>query len=749
MLGCVRTFLRLSLTCALVLAGSFSFAQGPGASAKKGDETSTAGVGVRTSTNGNVSETGGMGAIKHVVFFIKENRTFDNYFGTFSGADGATTGTISTGEVISLGPSPDFSYPLDPEHDFGGAVEAMDNGNMDRFDLLTDGNINGAFLSYTQMTEADIPNYFAYARNFVLADRMFSSIKADSFTNHLYTVAAQDNGAIFLRSTAKPLGNPGWGCDAPPTESAEVMDEKGNLSEEFPCWSYQTLAAGLQNIGVPWKFYAPPAGQVGYNFSTLDAFSYIRNTALWTTNVVPDTQFASDALAGNLPAVSWLVTGLASDHPSSSGVCNSENWAVEQINAIMQGPDWSSTAIFMAWDDYGGFFDHVPPPTVDAFGFGPRVPLIIISPYAKSGYISHTQYEFSSILKFIEELYGLPPMTRRDADANDTLDSFDFTQTPLQPLILQTRSCPINSASVVPFGSQAIGTTSPSYTLTLNNWGTSDITIGKSTITGDFMEKSACTGRTLAPGHLCYISLNFAPKAKGLRTGTLTIPNSGSTSSIMVTLNGTGSQGKLSFLYPGLSFSQQTFGTVSQKQVTLANVGPTPLTISKVDVVGPAFSQTNNCGGSVAPGHFCTFEVSFAPTTATQLEAWKGLFGNLVIYDSDPASPQTVRLTGDGTAVVATPASINFGMQAVGTTSAPVPVTVSNHGTTMLTFENVVAGGSFAETNNCMAGVAPAGTCTVEVTFTPSQQGSATGILTLNDNDGASPQKITLTGTGD
>ncbi|HLX69507.1 MAG TPA: alkaline phosphatase family protein, partial [Verrucomicrobiae bacterium] len=449
-----------------------------------------------------------MSVIQHVVFLIKENRTFDNYFGTFPGADGVTRGAISTGQVIPLGPSPDATYPLDPEHDFGGAVEGMDGGKMDHFDLLTDGNINGSLLSYSQFTEAGIPNYFAYARQFVLADRMFSSIKADSFTNHLYTVAAQDNGAISLRSSAIPHGNPGWGCDSPTTEQAEMMDSEGNLSEEFPCWDYQTLALALQNIGVPWKFYAPPEGQIGYNFSTLDAFSNIRNTSLWTTNVVPDTQFVSDAMSGNLPAVSWLVTGASNDHPGGSAVCNSENWTVQQINAIMQGPDWNSTAIFLTWDDYGGFFDHVPPPAVDSFGLGPRVPLIIISPYARlgtngqPGYISHTQYEFSSVLKFIEELYGLPPMTQRDADANDTTDSFNFTQSPRAPYILSTRSCPIPSASVVPFGSEAVGTSSATYTLTLSNWGTNNITIESSTITGDFTQKSGCNGHTLLPQHL-------------------------------------------------------------------------------------------------------------------------------------------------------------------------------------------------------------------------------------------------------
>lgn len=730
--------------CVFLLQTSFLSAQ----RASESVSASGATIQQKTENHQNGTKPAGMGVIQHVVFLIKENRTFDNYFGTFPGADGATSGPISTGQVIPLGPSPDYTYPLDPEHDFGSAVEGMDNGAMDRFDLIGDGNVNGGFLAYTQVTQADIPNYFAYAQNYVLADRMFSSIKADSFTNHLYTVAAQDGGSIMLKAPT-PHGNPGWGCDDGPNAFAEVMDGEGNISEIPPCWDYQTLADSLQNIGVSWKFYAPSAGQVGYNFSTLDAINHIRNSPLWQTNVVPDSTFVTDAAAGNLPAVSWLVTGTENDHPKGCAICASENWAVNQINAIMQGPDWNSTAIFMTWDDFGGFYDHVPPPVIDQYGLGPRVPLIIISPYAKQGYVSHTQYEFSSILKFIEELYGLPPLTQRDANANDTTDSFDFTQSPRSPLILQPRNCPIPSAAIVPFGGQAVGSTSPSYNLTIHNWGTTKMTIKSIAASGDFVQKSSCTGKTLNPnGGYCFVTVNFAPTAFGARTGTLTINDTDPTSPQVVQLTGTGSQGKLSVYYPGLSFPQRAFGTISPaKPVTLTNVGSTPLTISSVKVVG-GFAQNNNCGKSVAPGATCTFKVTFRPTTATAVPSWKALYGNLIINDSDPASPQMVLLGGDGTAVTTTPSSVNFGAQGVGTTSSPIPVTVSNSGTNTLTFGSIQATGDFAETDNCLGGVLTGSSCTILVTFTPSATGTRTGTIVLNDNDGASPQSVTLTGTG-
>lgn len=388
----------------------------------------------------------GLHKIKHIVFMVKENRTFDNYFGTFPGADGATTGTLSTGEVISLGHTPDVT-PNDIDHSFQGAVKAIDGGLMDRFDLLTGGNtdVNGTPLAYTQYTEDDIPNYFAYARNFVLADEFFSSLTGPSFPNHLYTVGAQSGGAI--NNPANSAGR--WGCDAPANSRVAVMDaDDGTISHVYPCFDFDTLADRLEQKDLSWKYYAPGQNQSGYIWSALDAIQHIRRTALWTEHVVPTNQFAVDAQNGELPTVSWVVTtsGL-SEHPPAS-VCLGENWTVEQLDALMQGPEWDSTVVFLTWDDFGGFYDHVAPPVVDRFGFGPRVPLLIISPWVRSGSITHTTLEFSSVLRFIEERFDLDPLTQRDADANEILDSFDFDQEPLPPLILDTRDCHGASANI-------------------------------------------------------------------------------------------------------------------------------------------------------------------------------------------------------------------------------------------------------------------------------------------------------------
>ena len=383
--------------------------------------------------------------IEHIVFIVKENRTFDNYFGTFPGADGATCGTISTGEVIPLGHTPDRT-PNDIDHSFNGAVRAIDGGAMDKFDTLN-GCANPAFplLCMTQLTGDDIPNYFAYAQYFTLADRMFSSLTGPSFPNHLYTIAAQSGWAISNPSNS--MGR--WGCDSPSNSRTMLLNPDGTRTPVYPCFDFPTLADSLEAAGISWRYYAPNPGASGYIWSAYNAIDHIRNVADQWANVVPPTRFVQDAMSGNLPAVSWIVVGSGmSEHPPASS-CAGENWTVQQLNAVMQGPLWNSTAVFLTWDDFGGFYDHVPPPFSDRFGFGPRVPLLIISPYAKSGYISHTNYEFSSLLKFAEERFGLNPLADRDAQANDMLDSFDFTQDPLPPLILQQRTCPAATGPVL------------------------------------------------------------------------------------------------------------------------------------------------------------------------------------------------------------------------------------------------------------------------------------------------------------
>lgn len=685
--------------------------------------------------------------IQHIVFIIKENRSFDEYFGTFPGADGAINGTISSGAVISLGHTPDQT-PTDIDHTWNAAYTAIHGGQMNQFDLIFNGNHNGDFLSYTQMTQSDIPNYFTYASKFVLADRMFSSIRANSFPNHLYTVAAQSGGVIGIPfSPVEPngIGTQGWGCDDDPTVVVQQMDADDDVSNVRPCFDFPTLADSLQSAGISWTFYAPPFGTKGYQFSTFNAINHIRNTSLWTQHVLNSSNFASDARNGKLPAVSWLVAGPQSEHPPNS-TCIGENWTVSQLNAIMQGPDWPTTAIFVTWDDFGGFYDHVAPPVNDMFGLGPRVPLLIISPYARPGFVSHTQYEFSSVLKFIEERFGLAPMTGRDAAANDTTDSFNWLQTANPPVVLSPRTCPVVSTTSVSFGNYGINTTSTPVAVTITNNGTTSMTLGARTLTGDFAFGTTTCGTTLKAGAACKVNLQFKPVATGTRTGVLTINDSDISSPQLVNLSGVGSNIGVSMnsLYPGLKFAQQALGVPSNPlNVTLTNKGTTPITISNLQMVGD-FSQTNKCNNQIPVGGRCIISVKFTPTETDYR------YGALVVYSNDPGSPHTIRAYGPATQVSLNPPSLTFAAQTVGTTSAQQTFTVGNVGTGNLTFASIAASGDFAQTNNCPSPLLPGNSCSVTVTFTPTAVGPRTGSVALSDNNGSitSPEYVNLTGTG-
>lgn len=377
--------------------------------------------------------------IKHVVFVLLENRTFDTVFGRFPGADGATTAHDATLGTFPLPHAPAFGWH-DVDHEYGNVLAGVNGGKMDGFSRNNGANENGDLAAFWQYDRQDIPNFWRYAQTFTLGDHMFSSILGPTFPNHLASVAAQSGGIV-----TNPQNNPalGWGCDSSPQSYTQKVGPGGQLQRAGTCFTFPTLANELQRAHVSWGYYAAAPPDLGYLFSALDAIKSIRKTGLWTQHVKSQTTFEADARAGRLPAFSWLTpTYLVSSHPPFS-ICASENWFVDQVNAVMRGPDWDSTAIYLVWDDFGGYYDHVPPPKVDAVGLGPRVPFLVISPYARRGYVTHTTYSFESILKSAEELFNVPPLTARDRRANDTFDAFDFNQRPAPPLVLSTHSCPV------------------------------------------------------------------------------------------------------------------------------------------------------------------------------------------------------------------------------------------------------------------------------------------------------------------
>jgi len=295
---------------------------------------------------------------------------------------------------------------------------------------------------YQMGTEALIPNYWQLAEHFVLNDNAWSSLRGASFPNHLFMMSA-GSGPDIPDSVISGPGGTNWGCDAPSSARAQLY----NGNRVFPCFTFSTLADEMQAAGVSWKYYSPQEGQSGYNWNAPDYYNQLRNSSLWTTNDVPYPQFATDAASGTLPAFSWLSpTKEASEHNGYS-VCQGENWTIQQINAVENGPDWSSTLIVLTWDDFGGLYDHVAPTNVDALGYGFRVPLLVISPFAYANdnpsnpHISHANVEFSSVLKFAEQAFGLPSLGRRDVSAGDLTQMLNFNST-TAPLVLQPRTCP-------------------------------------------------------------------------------------------------------------------------------------------------------------------------------------------------------------------------------------------------------------------------------------------------------------------
>ncbi len=392
--------------------------------------------------------------IKHIIFIIKENRTFDNYFARYPGADGATHGMTSTGKRIRLAEATDVLEP-DLGHGFYDGVKAVNGGRMDGYDLVFNGKtLNG----YSSFEREGIPNYWAYADEFVLGDRMFTSMYGPTFPAHLYTVAAQ---AGRVTGNKLEVNAPGGYCGDPgetvyrfaqmtPEERKEVMiaeeavdiDRISDFWERVrACFDFEVLPDRLEERDISWRYYADE----GSWMNALLAIEHMYDSKYWGRNIVPEENFINDILGKKLKKISWVVPGPGvNEHPGGPSVCMGENWTVEVINAIMESKYWRSTAIFLVWDDFGGFYDHVPPPHYDIMGLGPRTPFLIVSPWAKQGYIDSTTYEFSSVLKFIETIYGIDCMTKRDCQANNMLSVFDFEQTTKpkdRKLVLEQRDC--------------------------------------------------------------------------------------------------------------------------------------------------------------------------------------------------------------------------------------------------------------------------------------------------------------------
>ena len=369
--------------------------------------------------------------IKHVVIIMQENRTFDNFFYGFPNADSASSGLNGT-TAVPLTPI-DLSAGSSLSNSHSSFWRQWDNGKMDGFAQT---NTTPATLPYSYVPQDQIQPYWTLASEYTLGDRMFQSSTGSSYPAHQYMVAAQSGLA-----DENPNGNR-WGCDdSPGSTVAQVGPNGTDLPGVFPCFDYQTVADLLDTAGISWRYYTPPDTAQAGVASAFESIRHIFYGSDWTNYVIsPQTQILTDIPAGKLASVTWVIPDLDhSDHPGTTG--EGPSWVAQVVNTIGKSPYWNTTAIFINWDDWGGWYDHVPPKVIDSMGLGFRTPLIVVSPYARRGYVSHTDYETASLVTYIETNFGLPNLGQRDATANDMSDCFDYTQ---QPAAFQSISAAVS-----------------------------------------------------------------------------------------------------------------------------------------------------------------------------------------------------------------------------------------------------------------------------------------------------------------
>jgi phospholipase C len=371
--------------------------------------------------------------IHHFITLMQENHTFDNYFGTYPGADGIPPGTCVPIDPRK-GRKPCFKpfhigsnsiAPRDLDHSTATARLQFNGGRMDGFiSSLRRRNQDGR-LAMGYRNGDDLPFYWNLADDYVLYDRFFSPAFGGSYLNHVYWATA----------------SPGGGIDRVPEGGL------GNLP---------TIFDRLQKAHVTWKFYVQNY-EPDLNYRTFKEFPGNRaSQVIWVPilnfaryiddpafmrHIVPLRRYFKDLDNGTLPEVSYIAPSGPSEHPPSN-LASGEAFVRGLINGLMDSSSWRSSAFLLAYDDWGGWYDHVKPPQVDNFGYGFRVPAILVSPFARQGYVDSTTLDFTSILRFIEDNWSLRPLTRRDATAKSIAGGFDFKAAPRLPSFVSAHRGP-------------------------------------------------------------------------------------------------------------------------------------------------------------------------------------------------------------------------------------------------------------------------------------------------------------------
>jgi len=379
--------------------------------------------------------------IQHVVIVVQENRTPDNLFQGLPNADIAHSGVNSHGETIRLTPrSLAANYDLGHSHvDF---LRMFDDGKMDGADKVVVGcfdnkNCPPPHPQFVYVPASEARPYLQMAEQYTFGDRMFQTNQGPSFPAHQFIIAG--TSAPTAGSDLFTAENPGYpkgakgpnafaytGCTAPASQRVLMIDPSGHESSaRYPCFEHLTLADLLDARGISWRYYTASAGWI---WTAPNAIRHLRFGRDWSRNVIlRSAQVLADIQQGALPAVSWVIpNGRSSDHPGNDG--SGPSWVAAIVNAIGHSGYWHDTVVFITWDDWGGFYDHVAPPIYNSYEYGFRVPLIVVSPYAKRHYVSHQMHDFGSILRFIEKNFDLPTLGYADSRADDLSDCFDFNQ---------------------------------------------------------------------------------------------------------------------------------------------------------------------------------------------------------------------------------------------------------------------------------------------------------------------------------
>jgi phospholipase C len=417
--------------------------------------------------------------IQHVVVIVQENRTPDNLFqglcippygsasacGTGQGQyDIVQQGVNSKGQTIPLTEiglgtesTPPQIYSLGNAH--ASFVAMYDKGKMDGADLTgcAPSDDCPANAQFKYVNPADVAPYLTMAQQYAFGDRMFQTNEGPSFPAHQFIFSGTsapsepgtEYGSYFAAEDVVGVGSLISGCAAPAGTTAVIISAAGVETRPglFPCYDHASMSDLLDAKGITWHYYAPNAGAgwtAPYAIQNICQPETVNNVLTctgpdWTSNVImPEKQILTDIANGNLKQVSWVVPdGAFSDH-AGLNEGTGPSWVASIVNAIGTSPYWANTAILITWDDWGGWYDHVTPKVISdgvswgsGYVYGFRVPLLVVSPYAKAGYVSHVTHDFGSIVRFIESTYGLPTLGYADAYADDLSDCFDLTQSPI------------------------------------------------------------------------------------------------------------------------------------------------------------------------------------------------------------------------------------------------------------------------------------------------------------------------------